>query len=88
MEEDYSTLLIDDYVLADVNVSLREAEMDVLMWMHTSGIERTELHWRSLCRSVGLNIVKIWSADKGKESVIELKKVQPTRPASDSKGEK
>ena len=75
MDLEYSTLLIDDYVLSDTNVSLREAEMDVLMWMHTSGIERTERHWKSLCGSVGLEIIKIWSVDKGKESVIELRKV-------------
>ena len=86
MEPDYSTLLIDDYVLADVDVSLREAEMDVLMWLHTSGIERTEKHWRTLCEGVGLEIVKIWSADRGNESVIELKKIKPTLLASKSKG--
>ena len=77
MDPEYSTLLVDDYVLADSNVSLREAEMDVLMWLHTSGIERTERHWKRLCESVGLEIVKIWPADSGKESVIEMKKVQP-----------
>ena len=87
MDPDYSTLLIDDYVLADVNVSLREAEMDVLMWLHTSGIERTERHWRTLCSSVGLEIVKIWSADRGNESVIELKKMKSTLSASETKEE-
>ncbi|KAL8822816.1 MAG: hypothetical protein Q9191_006457 [Dirinaria sp. TL-2023a] len=77
MDPEYSSLLIDDYVLADIDVSLREAEMDILMWLHTSGIERTEQHWEMLCESVGLEIVKIWPADRGKESVIELKKSQP-----------
>ncbi|KAL8708439.1 MAG: hypothetical protein Q9225_007600 [Loekoesia sp. 1 TL-2023] len=77
MDPEYSTLLIDDYVLPDTNAKLRQAEMDILMWLHTSGIERTERHWQSLCGSVGLEIVKIWSADKGEESVIELKKIQP-----------
>lgn len=77
MDADYSTLLIDDYVVPETDAKLREAEMDILMWLHTSGIERTELHWQSLCKSVGLQIVKIWSADGGKESVIEVKKVKP-----------
>lgn len=77
MDPEYSTLLIDDYVLPDTNVKLRGAEMDILMWMHTSGVERTERHWHALCNSVGLEIVNIWSADKGEESVIEIKKVQP-----------
>ena len=75
MDPEYSTLLIDDYVLADYDVSLREAEMDILMWLHTSGIERTEQHWKTLCESVGLEIVKIWSADRVQESVIELRKM-------------
>ncbi|KAG6993884.1 hypothetical protein G7Y79_00050g086210 [Physcia stellaris] len=78
MDPEYSTLLIDDYVLSDTNVSLREAEMDILMWTHTSGIERTEGHWRELCGSVGLEIVKVWAADRGQESVIELRKVVST----------
>ena len=77
MDPEYSTLLIDDYVLPDTNGKLREAEMDILMWLHTSGVERTERHWHSLCKSVGLEIVKIWSADRGEESVIEIKKIQP-----------
>ncbi len=83
MDPEYSTLLIDDYVLPDINVKLREAEMDILMWLHTSGVERTERHWHTLCNSVGLEIVKIWSADKGEESVIEIRRIQP---ASSGKG--
>ncbi|KAL8802668.1 MAG: hypothetical protein Q9200_006508 [Gallowayella weberi] len=75
MDAEYSTLLIDDYVLADINVELREAEMDILMMLHTSGCERTEAHWQALCKSVGLEIVKIWSAGNAKESVIEVKKI-------------
>lgn len=78
MDPHYSTLLIDDYVLADTGVSLREAEMDILMWLHTSGIERTERHWKELCGSVGLEIVQVWSADRAQESVIELRKEQPS----------
>ncbi|KAI4198040.1 MAG: hypothetical protein LQ350_005551 [Teloschistes chrysophthalmus] len=78
MDAEYSILLIDDYVLPDTNVKLRAAEMDVLMLLHTSGIERTEQHWRSLCKSVGLEVVRIWSADRGEESVIEAKKKQPS----------
>ncbi|KAI4108835.1 MAG: hypothetical protein L6R37_000833 [Teloschistes peruensis] len=79
MDAEYSILLIDDYVLPDTNVKLRAAEMDVLMLLHTSGIERTEQHWRSLCQSVGLEVVRIWSADRGEESVIEAKKMEPSK---------
>ncbi|KAL8707413.1 MAG: hypothetical protein Q9220_007558 [cf. Caloplaca sp. 1 TL-2023] len=63
MDPEYSTLLVDDYVLGNVDVSLREAEMDVLMWLHTSGIERTLRHWTALFGSVGLEIIKIWSIE-------------------------
>ena len=75
MDPEYSTLLIDDYVMPESNVELRAAEMDILMWMHTSGLERTERQWQSLCKSVGLKIVKIWSAARGGESVIELERI-------------
>ena len=76
MDPEYSTLLIDDYVLPDTDAELRAAEMDILMWLHTSGLERTVSQWTSLCQSVGLEIVNIWSADRGEESVIEAKKIQ------------
>lgn len=36
-----------------------------LMWLHTSGKERTEGEWTALCEGVGLEIVKIWSAENG-----------------------
>ena len=75
MDPEYSTLFIDDYVMPETNVKLRAAEMDILMWMHTSGLERTERQWQSLCRSVGLEIVKIWSAAHDEESVIELRRI-------------
>lgn len=73
MDPEYSTLLIDDYVLPDIDAELRAAEMDILMWLHTSGLERTVSQWKSLFESVGLELVNIWDADKGKESVIEAK---------------
>lgn len=75
MDRDYSTLLIDEKVLADTGVSLEQSQMDILMWLHCSGKERTEQEWRMLCEAVGLEIVKIWSEDGVGESVIEAKKV-------------
>ena len=73
MDPEYSTLLIDDYVLPDTDAELRAAEMDILMWLHTSGLERTVSQWKSLFDSVGLELVRIWTADRGNESVIEAK---------------
>lgn len=74
MEPGYSTLLIDDYVLPDTGAELRAAEMDILMWLHTAGLERTVSQWRALFDAVGLELVQIWNTDKGDESVLEVRK--------------
>ncbi|KAJ6446468.1 S-adenosyl-L-methionine-dependent methyltransferase [Purpureocillium lavendulum] len=76
MDPEYSTLLIDDYVLPDTGAELRAAEMDILMWLHTSGLERTVSQWKALFAKVGLELVQIWSADRGNESVIEARRVR------------
>ncbi|UNI14261.1 hypothetical protein JDV02_000906 [Purpureocillium takamizusanense] len=73
MDPEYSTLLIDDYVLPDTDADLRAAEMDILMWLHTSGLERTVSQWEALFSKVGLELVKIWRAERGNESVIETR---------------
>lgn len=62
MDPEYSTLLIDDYVLPDTGSELRAAEMDILMWLHTAGLERTVSQWKSLFSQVGLELVQIWSS--------------------------
>lgn len=73
MDPQYSILLIDDYVLPDTGSELRAAEMDILMWLHTAGLERTVSQWQSLFDQVGLELVKIWSSPKGNESVLEAR---------------
>lgn len=73
MDPEYSTLLIDDYVLPDTGAELRAAEMDILMWLHTAGLERTVSQWESLFRTVGLELVKIWHSVRGNESVLETR---------------
>jgi len=76
MDPEYSTLLINEKVVADTNAPLEQGQMDILMWLHMSGKERTEREWKVLCEDVGLEIVKIWSADGVAESVIEARKLQ------------
>ena len=73
MDPEYSTLLIDDYVLPNTGAELRAAEMDILMWLHTSGLERTVSQWESLLGAAGLELVNIWHSEKGTESVLEVK---------------
>lgn len=74
MDTEYSTLLIDDYVIPPTGADLRAAEMDILMWLHTAGIERTVTQWDRLLNAAGLEIVQIWPSTMGSESVIEIKK--------------
>ncbi|KAJ5646966.1 S-adenosyl-L-methionine-dependent methyltransferase [Penicillium lividum] len=73
MDPDYSTLVIDDYVLPDTGAELRAAEMDILMWLHTAGLERTVSQWKNLFDKVGLELVDIWSSPRGNESVLETR---------------
>lgn len=73
MDPEYSTLLIDDYVLPDTGSELRAAEMDILMWLHTAGLERTVSQWNSLFAQVGLELVQIWDSPRGNESVLETR---------------
>lgn len=73
MDPESSTLLIDDYVLPDTGAELRAAEMDILMWLHTAGLERTVSQWKNLFDTVGLDLVQIWSSSRGNESVLEAR---------------
>lgn len=73
MDPEYSTLLIDDYVLPDTGSELRAAEMDILMWLHTAGLERTVSQWKALFGRVSLELVQIWSSPRGNESVLETR---------------
>lgn len=71
MEEGYSRILIDDYVLPNTGASMRGASMDFLMMMFCSGIERTRSQWEKLLDSSGLEIVKVWGTRSDFEQVIE-----------------
>ena len=73
MDPAYSTVLIHGYVLPNTGADLREAEMDMLMWLHTAGLERTVSQWKHLFDAVGLEIIKIWSSPRGNESVLETR---------------
>ncbi|KAG8528780.1 uncharacterized protein KY384_006468 [Bacidia gigantensis] len=73
MEEGYSRLLIDDYVLNDVQAPIRAAAMDLLMMLFCSGIERTRHQWEILLDRCGLEIVKVWGTRSDYEQVIEAR---------------
>ena len=69
-----SSLLIDEWVLPDIDAPLAGASEDMLMLMFLSGMERSESQWRSLLDSIGLEISQIWRVDGVSEAVIEAKK--------------
>ncbi|KAF2721795.1 S-adenosyl-L-methionine-dependent methyltransferase [Polychaeton citri CBS 116435] len=73
MDKDYSRILIDDYVLPNTKAGWRAASMDVFMMLVASGIERTQRQWDQLLSSVDLEIVKVWKAKAGSESIIEAR---------------
>ena len=74
MDREYSTLLIDQYVLPSTGADMRAAEMDIHMLPHTSGIQRTVPMWEKLFDGVGLETVRIWNDEGSHESVIETRK--------------
>lgn len=76
MDEDYSILLIDDYVLPTTNAPLRAAEMDILMFTHLSALERTKTQWEALFKMVGVELVDTWPGGRGEESVLECRKIK------------
>lgn len=53
-----SSLLIDDWVLPEMDASLDEASEDMLMLSFLSGMERSESQWTALLDSAGLEIKK------------------------------
>ncbi|KAF2771024.1 putative O-methyltransferase [Teratosphaeria nubilosa] len=73
MDPAYSRLLIDEWVLPDVGVDLKAANMDVNMLLLFNGMERTESQWVELLGDVGLEIVRIWRTEGAVESVIETR---------------
>ena len=74
MSKDSSTLLINDYVVPEMNASLREASMDLQMMTLFAGVERTESQWRKLLEASNLELVQVWRSKSGLESIIETRR--------------
>lgn len=71
MAEDYSRILIVEFMLSDTDTPLMQAALDIQMMSIGAGVERSERQWRNLLDSVGLEITGIWNQASGMESVIE-----------------
>ena len=75
MEPDHSKILINENVIPDTNAYWETTSLDIIMMADFASQERTARHWYSLIESAGLKITKIWTAQRGVESLIECELV-------------
>ncbi|CAI7587044.1 unnamed protein product [Penicillium glandicola] len=71
MKRGHSKLLINENVIPDTNAHWEATSVDIIMMASFASTERTEAQWHQLVESAGLKITKIWSPQKGIESLIE-----------------
>lgn len=71
MSPGYSKVLINEFVVADVEASDFITGIDLVMMGMSGGMERTKSQWSNLLASAGLRIEKIWTLNDETESVIE-----------------
>lgn len=71
MKPGYSKILIFENVIRDVGPSWQHTSLDLFMMALAAGQGRTEVQWRHLLHSVGLEIAGIWSKGTGNESLLE-----------------
>ena len=71
MHSGYSKLLINEFVVPDVEATWSITSMDWVMMALSAVKERTEKQWRALLEQAGLKVVEIWTYDQGTESLIE-----------------
>ncbi|KAL4802204.1 S-adenosyl-L-methionine-dependent methyltransferase [Aspergillus unguis] len=70
MKPGYSKLLVNENVIPDTGAYWETTSLDLIM-MQIGAAERTERQWHALLESAGLKIIKIWTAQRGVESLIE-----------------
>ena len=71
MKPGFSKVLINEFVVPDLEASWAVTSMDWVMMALGAAKERTEKQWRALLEQSGLRIVYIWTYDQGTESLIE-----------------
>ncbi|RMD40026.1 hypothetical protein DV735_g5112, partial [Chaetothyriales sp. CBS 134920] len=74
MDPDYSSVLIDDYVLPPTGAPLRSAIADVLMLIHFNSSERTSSHYQQLLAAAGLDLVAVYPKGPNEEAIIEARR--------------
>lgn len=72
MAANQSILLVDELVLPEKQAPLRESQLDIEMFTHLSGAERTEKEWRTLLADAGFEVKRVRRyGDDRHDSVIE-----------------
>lgn len=72
MKPGYSRLLINEFVVPDIGAHWETTGLDMMMLTLFSSEQRTRSAWHNLIEKMaGFKIIKIWSAGKGVESLIE-----------------
>ncbi|KAJ3566872.1 hypothetical protein NPX13_g6972 [Xylaria arbuscula] len=74
MQVGYSTLLINDHIIADHMAHPQATGLDLTVMGLAAGRERKEEDWRKLLASAGFTIVKIWTSTLGSQGIIEAER--------------
>lgn len=71
MRRGHSKILINENVIPQTNAYWETTSLDIIMMADFASTERTAGDWHELVESAGLKITKIWTAQRGVESLIE-----------------
>lgn len=76
MDPEYSSLLIDDFVLPTKDAQLRGAIEDILMMVTLNALERTSRQYEELLCAAGLKVVNLFAVGANEEMIMEVKIVR------------
>ncbi|KAJ5728130.1 o-methyltransferase [Penicillium malachiteum] len=71
MKPGFSKILINENVIPETNAYWETTSLDIIMMSDFASCERTVTNWHSLVEAAGLKIRKIWTVERGVESLIE-----------------
>lgn len=76
MKPGYSKILVNEFVIPEMNAGYIETGLDILVMATHGAQERREREWRELVEQVnGLRIKKIWWVEGAGESIIEIESI-------------
>lgn len=71
MKPGYSKILINENVIPETDAYWETTSLDIIMMSDFASCERTAANWHSLVEAAGLKISKVWTVQRGVESLIE-----------------